>query len=404
MLGSPLGRRSILRAATWTVALGAAGWRLGWRAAQPDFASLRDDFDPTEALRESCRAWSENHDNAAVAVGWIRDGQAEFAGFGKAETISNGPAARIEPPRADSIFEIGSISKVFTGLLLAHAVETDGVALDEPFALLLPEEIRDAWKLPTFEGVPFTPRHLATHTSGLPRLGGDVLVASVSSSNPYQNATEASLVRLLPHLKLLSRPGERHFYSNLGVGMLGHGLARRAGCTYGALLDRVIVGPLGMSDTVASTASNDQRPDPTRRVVGRKQDGTPAPFWDFDVYDGAGGIRSTLADLIRFAQAHLEGLENPKAPLASAIRRATSSWFVIEPQHAEVGLNWFRRLPAADDKHGVFFLWHNGETGGFRSFLGIRPDRRAAVVLLMARADPSLEPSCVRFLETLEWH
>ena len=388
----------MLRAAALTLATGA-GWRLGRVAAHP--APDQEKSDPSEALRKSCRVWSEEHDNVAVAIGWIRDGRADFAGFGKAETPRSEADAAIGPPRADSIFEIGSISKVFTGLMLAHAVENDGVALDQPFADLLPKEVRDAWKLPTFEGVAFTPRHLATHTSGLPRLGGDVLLASVGS-NPYQKASEAQLIQLLPHLKLLSRPGERHLYSNLAVGMLGHGLARRAGCVYGELLERVITGPLGMAETVASTTSNDERPDPSRRVVGRNKKGEPSSFWDFDLYDGAGGIRSTVADLTRFAQAHLDGLENPDALLAPAIRRATSTSFVMEPDRAEMGLNWFRRLPGKGDDRRAFFLWHNGQTGGFHSFLGIRPDRRAAVILLVAQADPGLESACVQFLNALD--
>ena len=185
-------------------------------------------------------------------------------------------------PGPDTVFEIGSITKVFTSLLLADMVERGELKLDDPVARYLP----DGQTVPTRNGKHITLSDLATHTSGLPR---DATNLDVSQANPYAAYGAPQLYAFLSTYQLPRDPGERFEYSNVGASLLGHVLTRRAGATYEHLLRTRILTPLGMKDTTI-TLSTDQR---DRLANGHGGALETLPLWEADALIGAGSIRST---------------------------------------------------------------------------------------------------------------
>ena len=262
-----------------------------------------------------------------------------------------------------SVFEIGSITKVFTGILLADMVRRGEVRLDQPVAELLPASAR----IPTRSGKVITLQHLATHTSGLTRLPGNM--APKDQSNPYADYTVAQLYAFLSGHELRRDPGAQYEYSNLGVGLLGHALALRAGKPYETLVRERILEPLGMKNT-AITLTPDMR---ARIAQGHDVAGTPVPLWDLPTLAGAGALRSTVADMRRFIAA---AASPPDNDIGRSIKLSMEPRFTVN-QSLTLGLNWHRIAMAGDT-----IVWHNGGTGGYHSFAGFNTRTRASVVML----------------------
>ena len=159
--------------------------------------------------------------------------------------IAHGNLAKGDPRTldGDTIFEIGSISKVFTSLVLADMVSRKEVTLDDPAAKYLPEHVR----MPERSGKPITLLDLATHSSGLPNVPSNM--TRKDPANPYADYSVDDLYEFLSGYTLPRDPGSEVEYSNLGAGLLGHILACRAGTDYESLVRSRITRPLGMPDT-----------------------------------------------------------------------------------------------------------------------------------------------------------
>ncbi len=262
----------------------------------------------------------------------------------------------------DALFEIGSVTKVLTATLLADQALAGMVRLDEPLRSLLPGVC-----VPARDGE-ITLEHLATHTSGLPRLPPGFLRGALGRrSNPYASLSEDDVLAALERCRLRRPPGTRVHYSNFGAGLLGIALSRRAGLGYESLLGRRILRPLGLSETGIAVPEE-------RLVGGHSRRGRPVSHWDVCGLEGAGALRSSARDLLRLARACLdppEAAPGPALALALQPRRRVG-------RPMDIGLGWFltRR------KDGWTLAWHNGGTGGFRSFLGLARDRAVAVVVL----------------------
>jgi D-alanyl-D-alanine-carboxypeptidase/D-alanyl-D-alanine-endopeptidase len=274
---------------------------------------------------------------------------------------------RASPPDDRTLYEIGSISKVFTGLLLADAVVRGDVSLDQPLARLLP----DAAKRTDGNDERITLRMLSTHTSGLPRIPPEI--PPDNYTNPYANYGDADLWTTIGRVALDAEPGAKASYSNLAVGLLGTVLARKADMTFGDLLAARITRPLEMTDTVVDldTARRGRLAPPfTSR-------GEPWTAWDFQALAGAGGIRSTLPDMMRFAAAMLRPADSP---LAAAIELAwAKQTLTASVGPGGQGLGW---MLAGDGRT----RWHNGMTGGFHAALFVNRELGVAVVLLSNRS------------------
>src|SRR5690606_23777699 len=207
-----------------------------------------------------------------------------------------------------TLFEIGSISKVFTALILADMVAKGELALDTPAETLLPPGHR----MP--EGArKITLADLALHVSGLPRLPGNLAMAD--PADPYARYDEAQLLAFLDDHALSREPGAVWEYSNLGAGLLGYLLGRAAGTDYATLLRERITGPLGMSDTMIELpATAEARLAPSLDPYLR-----PAKPWHLAVLAGAGGIRSSANDMLKFARAALDPGSSLARPMQVAL-------------------------------------------------------------------------------------
>lgn len=260
-------------------------------------------------------------------------------------------------PGPDTVYEIGSISKVFTGVLLAALVKDGVVRLDQPVAELLPEGA----VVPAVGERRITLMDLSTHTSGLPRMPDNF--APEDPRNPYADYTPERMLAFLGGAKLAREPGVAYDYSNLGAGLLGWALARKAGKGYEELLAERITGPLGMRSTaVAFTADMKARLAP-----GHDAAGTPAGNWDLPAFAGAGGIRSTVSDMMRFLRANVAD-----GPLAETLAFARAGRF--EGGGVRMGLGWHISPEGA--------RWHNGQTGGYHSFAAVDAANGRVVVVL----------------------
>lgn len=267
------------------------------------------------------------------------------------------------PLNGDTIFEIGSVTKVFTSLLLADMVQRGEVALDDPVTKYLPPVA----KMPQRNGRSITLVDLATHTSGLPRLPTNM---SLVPSNPYADYSVEQLYQFLSTYQLSRDIGSQYEYSNLGGGLLGHVLALRAGMTYEALVESRISTPLGMNRT-RITLTPEMK---ARLAAGHDAALETVENWDMPTLAGAGALRSTADDLLAFVAANLGYTKSPLAPAMAAmlkVRRPTGQ------PGLEVALGW--HIFTAGGKE---IIWHNGGTGGYRSFIGFDPKARVGVVVL----------------------
>jgi CubicO group peptidase (beta-lactamase class C family) len=279
-----------------------------------------------------------------------------------------GPAAT---PDADTVFEIGSMTKVFTSLLLADMVRRGEVRLDEPVEDLLPPGA----KAPERAGRKITLVDLATHTSGLPRMPANFRPAD--PENPYADYTADKLFEFISGYELPRDIGAKYEYSNLGAAFLGQLLARRAGVDYETLVRRRLLSPLGLSDT-AITLSPSLR---SRLAPGHGPLRYPTANWDLPAFAGAGALRSTTNDMLSFLAAEL-GFR--RTPLAAAMADQLAARRPTGDPAMQVALGWHIRT-----LQGREIVWHNGGTGGYRTFMGFDPAEKVGVVVL---TNTSIEP------------
>lgn len=284
--------------------------------------------------------------------------------------VARGPAAAA-PFDGTTEFEIGSMTKVFTGLLLAEAVARGEVRLDDPADQYMP----DGATLPE-RGRKITLLDLATHRSGLPRLPGNM--PARDPANPYADFTTEQMLAFLKGYALSREVGSEFEYSNLGVGLLGYILSRRAGMDYEALVRARVTGPLGMGDT-AIRLTPAMRP---RFAIPHDEHLRPTSTWDLPTLAGAGALRSTADDILRFLAAEI-GLV--ATPLAAPMKAMLAQRRPGMAPRIEQAIGWMvAHTPSGD------IVMHDGGTGGFRAMMAWDPLRRRGVVVLTnAAAEPS---------------
>jgi CubicO group peptidase (beta-lactamase class C family) len=276
---------------------------------------------------------------------------------------TGGPDSRPLGPR--SVFEIGSINKTFTGTLLAHMTARGEVSLDDPVAKYLPDHVR----VPSYEGREITLLDLATHHSGLPRMAGNHMPED--SANPYGNYVVETMYEFLSSHELRRAPGEDFEYSNLGMGLHGHALARAAGESYRELVGGRILEPLGMTMTGYSLDG----PIGEWMVRGHLESGEPTAYWfSTAAIDGAGGLRSNAEDMLAWVAANLSPSETD---LGRAMADAHEVRKRVEDDRG-VGLAW----PVRTLDDGRTLLSHGGGTGGFSARIGLDPGKGIGFVLL----------------------
>lgn len=308
---------------------------------------------PDDAIRQLLM---ERVDERGLSVGMVvgvtEDGRHRIVAHGLRDR--NGAGLVNE----ETLFEIGSITKLFTALLLSNMANRGEVRMDEPVAELLPAGTR----VPVRDGKAITLRDLASHYSGLPRVAtnGD---PPDRPGGPYAAYSAERLYQFLASHELIRTPGDSFEYSNVGVGLLGHALVLRAGAGgYESLIRERILDPLRMDDTVIAIPS---------RLAGNVASGhddslEPTSDWTFDVLAGTGALRSTLPDLLRF----LDAVCDQSSAIASIIRP------LMMPRD-QGGLELAK--PHVD---GVIALSKPGGTAGARSFVKYIPEWRRGVAVL----------------------
>jgi serine-type D-Ala-D-Ala carboxypeptidase/endopeptidase len=294
-----------------------------------------------------------------------------LATYGSSDTPggdgASGPSPDHRPLDGDTVFEIGSITKVFTALLLADMVERGEVALDDPVAKYLPSAMPGGVSLAMHDRKPITLLDLATYTSGLPNMPDNF--TPIDPVNPYADYTVAQLYSFLNGFAPRFDPGTHYEYANLGFGLLGHTLALRAGRSYEDLLVERICAPLGL-DSTRITLSASMR---GRLAQGHDSDLDWAANWDLPTLAGAGALRSTANELFTFLEACLGVRETKLAPaFARMLTVRRHAW-----SQMEVAFGWF-----VASRHDDSIVWKDGETGGYSSFIGYSMKSRLASIVL----------------------
>jgi len=312
-----------------------------------------------------------------LAVAIIRNGKLSFAG-----TIRQGDSLVLVDNR-QSAFEIGSITKVFTSTLLAHAVVSKGLVVHESINKYLPFALKD--------DTPITFEQLANHTSGLPRMPSNFqLSAFMNPGNPYKNYTEEKLKEYLTkEMRLEHNPGQESSYSNLGAGLLGYTITKYNGKDFETLLRDQVFSPLGMAHT---TTLREQLS--ATLIKGLSETGKEVSNWDLSALAGAGGILSTAEDMSKFALAQFD-----TSNLALALTQKET--FRINDKMG-VGLGWHLLY----DSPEATWLWHNGGTGGYTSSMALDIERKNGVILLsnvsaFSRHMKNIDELCFALMRTL---
>jgi D-alanyl-D-alanine-carboxypeptidase/D-alanyl-D-alanine-endopeptidase len=288
------------------------------------------------------------------------------------------------PVGDDSVFQIGSVTKVFTALALADSVTRGELTLDDPLATLLPGTPASA------SGARMTLGHLATHTSGLPRLPPGLLRRALRHrSDPYREVTTDYLTQALAATRVRAESGTKIRYSNFGAALLGEALSRHTSQPYAQLVAERITGPLAMPDTAVELSPEQM----TRKATGHSRRGRAVPDWHLGAMPGAGALYSTVPDLLTLLRAHLQP---DRTALPDALRLVQQPR-VRRNRWLQVGLGWFLSPVRSS---GLTALWHNGGTGGFASYVALLPAAEAGVVVLADTAR-SVDRLGVRLLATL---
>lgn len=292
-----------------------------------------------------------------LAIGIIRGDETQVFNYGR--VAKNRP----EKPTGDTIFEIGAIGQAFTGLLLADMAERRLVRLDQPVQDLLPDTVA----VPKRGDRSIALIDLVTHTSGLPRMPDNF--KPNNKANPYADYTVAQLYEFLSRYSLTRDPGSKFKYSNVGMGLLGHALALRAGRNYEELFKRWIGEPVGLKQTAITLTEAQNK----RLAQGYNARGMAASQWDIPTLAGAGGHRSSVNDLLRFLRANIDRVG---APLEKALRASQVQRFE-RFNMPRVAMAWVFTEIGSEDTLGL-----SGATGGFRSFAAFDPKLKIGVVVL----------------------
>jgi len=316
-----------------------------------------------------------------LVVGTVAQGKEALTGFGST-TLSKGDSA---PCSKDTVFEVGSITKVFTASILAQMITQQEVSLSDTLKEFTPfeKELNAEKEIITLE-------HLVTHTSGLPKMGLNIfrpaqLWALISGGNPYSWYTKERVIKTFSGIKLKSKPSSTFQYSNIGFGLLSTALCSKTGKDYAQLIQEKIAGPLELKDTsfyldrsrFSRLASGYQG----YIRLGDFYIAQKSSLWDFaSGMSGAGGLRSSGQDMLRFLNAQMGHISTDQLPVFQMAHKVLHKF-----DDTAVGMGWLTStLPGT----GKDYIFHDGISGGYASFIGMTSDYQYGVVILSNTAKP----------------
>ena len=355
-------------------------------------------FKISDKLKETIQSLvNNNKTNAAIVVGFVDPNGTQFYGYGN---MSNANPITVDK---DTIFAIGSITKVFTTILLADMVNSGLVNLDDPIEKYLPTSV----KVPTYNGQKITLENLATHTSGLSEFPSSHCVSNFNGTDDDEDSIQARLFFIecdknytfdqlyqdLFNTTLIREPGLKFEYSTFGISLLGHILALKSGMSYDLLLKERILNVLGMNST-SIVLSDAQK---SRLAIGHLN-GQELPFWNTSrPIAPAGGLHSSVADMLKFASANL-GLIDTKINDAmkeshiiihdSRLGKAFSNNYT-----AYVSLGWIIAT-----NFGTQIVEHNGETAdGYNSFIALNISKDKGIVIIASASNIDIDVANIVF-------
>jgi CubicO group peptidase (beta-lactamase class C family) len=291
--------------------------------------------------------------NAQVAIALVHNGNTEYLG------VSNKNDILQVTNNTDKVFEIGSITKVFTSICLSNMISLNEASLTET--------LQNQFAFPLLAGDDITLQQLANHTSGIPSLPTNVdEIQGLDIENPYAVYTYDNLKSYLQnHMVLNATSGENYEYSNLATGILGYSLAQKRNSTFDEMLQSIIFNPLGMT----SSTTLIENVDASRLVEPRDIEGNIVSHWDFaETMSAAGSVKSSVRDMVKFIRKNFEDNAVYNLPQEATFDRGNN---------IKMGLGW---VVFEDD--GFIIHTHDGGTGGFSSILMLDKDKEIGVIVL----------------------
>lgn len=321
------------------------------------------------SIAEIAQPYIDNDRTKGLSIGTYKNGEIAFYNFGVCS--DENPIL----PSEQSIYEIGSITKTFTTTVFAQMVSAGIVQYDDPISKYLSKEIVN-WS----PDVSITLEELATHSSSLPRMPNNFLKSALfNPGNPYKDYSVTDMFDYLKSFEPALKSERKVDYSNLGMGLLGHILAGVDGVSYEEMVTKRIFQPLAMTDSSIEIAEG-------KLIQGHNGSGSTTSQWDLPTLAGAGAIRSSTTDMMKFLVANIK--EEGAYALTQAPRKDLSDF-------QKIGLAWISQKN--DD---LAFTWHNGGTGGFRTFTGFSKEEKVGVIVL-ANSVQSVDEVGIRILEFL---
>lgn len=303
-------------------------------------------------IKNNVKSRIVNDCSVGTAVVFFNDGKEEYFTYGFTDSTHRHPITK------KSVFEIGSISKTFTSLLLADLIIKGKLKADDPVENYLP----DSLKIPSFMNTRITFADLASHTSGLPRMPDNIVLRD--ADNPLADYTDDKLYNFLGSYHL-DRARGKYNYSNLGVGLLGNVVSRIYGKTYEKALQDVICKPLGLAQTnTLNTSPFLTTPHSGTLAVSRT---------DLASISGAGAIRSNAEDMLRYLKFQMGILDSPLHAAMKLTRQPLDDAY----DNVKIGMGW-HIIPTETDT----IIWHNGATAGYRTFVGFALKSKRAIIIL----------------------
>lgn len=342
----------------------------GFKAAGVTGASTNTELESL-VIREA-ESFMDRQPILGMVAAVVHGDESFVLGFGRRDLSTK------ESPDGDTVYELASLSKLFTGLLLAHEIEQGAVSLDDPVSQHLPKGV----SLPD-STEELLIRHLATHTSGFPKNPENLkkmgsLAGYATGRSPYKGYTEQHFWEAVETLPLRSQPGEKVFYSNFGASLLASLMANKRNTTFESRTREVLCHPLGMKDTCVNPSEEQQ----TRRArnyrsiikLGGFHITLGADPWRVpDTMAGEGGLLSTGNDMLKFLQANIGQPQSVLSKTITAAQQELHPW----TDNMSLGMLWFRTK-----REDHVLLQHEGRSTGQRSFIGVIEGQPTGIVLL----------------------
>lgn len=325
-------------------------------------------------IQKAVADYMQSPENCGLSIGIYSKGKEYFYNYGETSRNSG------KLPTSKNIYEIGSISKVFCGILLATAIKENKVKASDDIRKYLPEGKYNNLEM---HETPIQLVHLANHTSGLPRLPEDIgAQPNFDPQNPYKNYNKEMVFKFLETVNLSSAPGDKAEYSNIGMGLLGINLESVYKKTFEELVQGKICQPLNMTNTAIKLSAQQE----SLFTIGYNASGNETPHWELPDLNAAGGLRSNAEDMLHFLKANLEQ-KTEILKLAQQPQLKTDN----------IAMAWH----ILKTKQGNTLVWHNGATFGASAFCGFIKEKDCAVIIL-SNSGTTVDPIALNILRFLQ--